>query len=65
MAFTRPASSRLRSASICVLDWVTSRYTGSSRWMVVNAVSWPAATSAPAVTLEVPMRPSMGAVTRV
>ncbi len=29
------------------------------------AVAWPAVTSAPGVTADLPMRPEMGAVTRV
>jgi hypothetical protein len=42
-----------------------STLTGSSRVMVVSGSGWLAVTSAPSVTVEIPMRPLIGAGTRV
>ncbi len=53
------------SLSRFALDWVTSTYMGSSFWIVARAVGWLAVTSDPVVTTERPMRPEMGALTRV
>ena len=38
---------------------------GSSRWIVVSGSAWPLVTSAPVVNSDRPMRPVIGAGTRV
>jgi hypothetical protein len=59
-----PASACLR-AMMSALDCWMSTLIGSSLWMVVRAVGCPDVTSAPVVTIERPIRPLIGAGTRV
>ena len=46
-------------------DWLISTYIGSRVWITASGAAWLAVTSAPRVTLERPMRPLIGALTRV
>ena len=60
-----PLAIARRRRSTSLLDCVTSTYIGFICWIVASGVGWLAVTSAPAVTVDLPTLPEMGATTLV